>query len=103
MDVINNLTESIDTALENVNTTMVVIAVVVLLIVFFIIFKSSIKFILKLLINTLVGFFLLFVFNKLGAFIGISLAVNWLNAVVAGVLGLPGIALLLILQWLSVI
>lgn len=77
-------------------------AVAVLLLIFFLIFKTSIKIAFKVLINAVIGFILLFVFNGLGSVIGVTLAFNWVNAIVAGILGIPGIALLLILRWLGV-
>ena len=39
------------------------------------------------------------VFSRFGQLLGISLGVNWLNALVLGLLGLPGFGLLLMLQW----
>ena len=82
------------------NPWVIAVAVGLLLVLFFAIFKTSIKIAFKLLINAIVGFVLLFVFNALGSIIGVTLAVNWVNAIVAGVLGIPGIALLLILKWM---
>jgi inhibitor of the pro-sigma K processing machinery len=61
------------------------------------------KIIFKLILNTIIGFLALFVINWLGAFIGISVAVNWLNAIIVGVLGVPGVALILLLKWIFVI
>ena len=63
-------------------------------------FAAPLKLAGKLLVNTLLGFAVLIIVNFLGSFIGISLGVNWINAVVIGLLGLPGVALLLVLQWL---
>ena len=38
-------------------------------------------------------------FSRIGQLLGISLGVNWLNALVLGLLGVPGFGLLLMLQW----
>lgn len=38
-------------------------------------------------------------FSQVGGFIGVSLGVNWVNALVLGLLGIPGFGLLLMLQW----
>ena len=54
----------------------------------------------KLLLNALCGSVFLFIFNVLGSFFELSLGVNWLNAIVAGVLGVPGVVLLLLLKYL---
>ena len=43
---------------------------------------------------------LLFVFNFLGAWFGISLEITWLSAIVTGVFGIPGVVVLLILTYL---
>lgn len=61
-------------------------------------FATPIKWIFKLLINAVVGFVMLFVFNYLGSFVGITLSVGWVSAIVAGALGIPGILLLLLLE-----
>lgn len=62
------------------------------------IFATPVKWALKLLINALIGFVMLFIFNFLGGFIGLSLSVGWLSAIVAGVFGIPGIVLLLLIE-----
>lgn len=84
------------------NPWIIAVAVIALLTVFFMIFKTSIKIAFKILLNAVIGFVLLFVFNTLGNIIGVTLAINWINALVAGILGIPGIALLLVLQWMGI-
>lgn len=54
----------------------------------------------KLFINALLGFVALFLFNFFGDFVGLSLGLNWFNAIVAGVLGVPGIVLLLLIKYI---
>ena len=81
------------------NTAAVVI-VVLLLIGFLSILRKPLKLAFKLLFNTIGGFIAPIFINFFGAIFGISLGVNWVNALVVGVFGLPGVALLLILQWL---
>ena len=63
-------------------------------------FLTPIKFIFKLLINTAVGFVCLWLLNYFGAFFNVSLGLNLVNALVVGVLGVPGVVLLLILKYL---
>ena len=46
-----------------------------------------------------IGLAVLALLQQLGGFLGISLGVNLVYALVLGVLGVPGFALLLILQW----
>lgn len=84
------------------NPWMIGACVIVLVLLFIIIFKTSLKLIFKILINTVVGFCLLYLLNLFGGAFGISLGINWINAIIAGVLGLPGIALLLILRWMGI-
>ncbi len=48
--------------------------------------------------NSLVGAVLLMVFNLLGALVGLSVGVNVVSALVVGILGLPGLITLLIIQ-----
>ena len=63
-------------------------------------FLTPIKWIFKLLINTGIGFVCLWALNYFGAFFGISLGLNWVNALVVGVFGFPGLVLLLLLKYL---
>jgi inhibitor of the pro-sigma K processing machinery len=84
-------------------TTGIIIIVAILVLILLIILRKPIKIIFKLILNTVIGFAALFVINYLGAFIGISVAINWINAVIVGVLGLPGVALVLLLQWIFAI
>lgn len=64
------------------------------------IFTLPVKWIFKLLLNTVLGFVGLFLVNWLGSYIGISLGINVVNAVVVGTFGIPGLILLLLLRWL---
>ncbi len=75
-------------------------AVSVLLWLFVKILKRPIQWVLKLLLNTLIGFVALFIINWLGAYVGLSLGVNWLNAAVVGVFGIPGVVLLLLIKYI---
>ena len=59
-----------------------------------------IKILIKLLINGLIGGIILFVFNLIGGFFGLAIMINPLNAIIVGILGVPGVILLLILQML---
>ena len=52
----------------------------------------------KISINSTCGFFCLWLLNSVAAFTGLYFPVNAVTVVIAGFLGLPGIALLAILQ-----
>ena len=62
--------------------------------------KTPLAWILKFLLHAAMGYAFLFLFNFVGAWIGVSLGLNWLNAAVAGVLGVPGVVLLLLIKYL---
>ena len=54
---------------------------------------------LRLAARSAVGLAVLAQFSQVGQFIGVSLGVNLVNALILGVLGVPGFGLLLMLQW----
>ena len=58
------------------------------------VFSAPLKLALKLLVNTLLGFLALW------AATGIALGLNLWNALIIGILGLPGFVLLLLVQWI---
>ena len=62
--------------------------------------KKPIKWAFKLLLHAVFGFVFLGIFNFVGAWVNLSLAVNWLSAVIAGVLGVPGVILLLVFKYI---
>lgn len=55
------------------------------------------KIILKLILNSLLGAVMLMVLNFVGANFGVLVPLNVINAVTTGVLGVPGVIMLLIL------
>ena len=63
------------------------------------VFSTPIRLVLKLSLNTLLGFIGLWVMQLTAGLTGITLGFNLLNALVIGILGLPGFCLLLLLQW----
>ncbi len=63
---------------------------------------KPIKLVVKLLYNSIIGLVLLLVLNFIGGYIGITIAINLVTVLVAGFLGVPGIILLMILQYLFV-
>ena len=86
---------------------MVMIAVIVLigaagvlLSMSFRLLKKPLAWILKFLLHAAMGYAFLFLFDFVGAWIGVSLGLNWFNAAVTGVLGVPGVVLLLLIKYL---
>ncbi len=63
------------------------------------VFQAPLRLALKLLVNTLLGFLALWAVNLTAGVTGITLGLNLWNALVIGVLGLPGFVLLLLTQW----
>ncbi len=60
---------------------------------------GKLKLIFNLLLNSFLGLLLLAALDLLGDPLGLDLGVNVPNALIVGVLGIPGFALLLILRW----
>jgi len=87
------------TFLEAQDISTIVIAAV-LIVLCILIFRKPVGCLLRLAANTIGGFIALFILNFLGGFIGISLGITWVNALIVGILGLPGVGFLLILPWI---
>lgn len=73
---------------------------VFLLAALFRIFKAPLRLALKLLLNTFLGFLALYLVGLTAPWTGITLGLNLWNALIIGVLGLPGFVLLLLVQWI---
>ena len=63
------------------------------------VFSAPLRLALKLLVNTLLGFLALWAVNLTAGVTGVALGLNLWNALVIGVLGVPGFILLLLVQW----
>ena len=64
------------------------------------IFSAPLRFAFKLLLNTLLGFAALAIFNFFGQYIGVTVGLNLINAVAVAVLGPAGLAVLLFARWI---
>ncbi|MEE3395239.1 MAG: pro-sigmaK processing inhibitor BofA family protein [Candidatus Onthomonas sp.] len=62
-------------------------------------FRKAAKQLVLLALRTGLGGIFLALIAPLGSAMGVSLGVNLFNALVLGVLGLPGLGLLLLLRW----
>ena len=78
------------------DTTLSIFLIAVVILLIFVIFRSSLKLIFKLLLHSLTRCLTLTVVNLLGSFLGVHIAVTLLSCLVAGILGLPGVILLLL-------
>ena len=63
------------------------------------VFSAPLRIALRLLLNTLQGFLVLWAVHLTAGITGIALGLNLWNALVVGVLGVPGFLLLLLVQW----
>ena len=61
--------------------------------------RRPLVWLLRLVLRSSVGLAVLAILSPLGGSMGISLEVNLVNALVLGLLGVPGFGLLLMLQW----
>ncbi|HHV46268.1 MAG TPA: pro-sigmaK processing inhibitor BofA [Tissierellia bacterium] len=59
-----------------------------------------IKLLIKLIVNGVLGGILLLIVNFIGSFIGFSIVINPFTAVIAGIFGIPGVILLIVLQYI---
>lgn len=59
---------------------------------------APIKLIFKLLINAIIGFVVLFVVNFIAGYVGFYLDFTLINALIVGILGVPGVILLILLK-----
>ena len=73
------------------------IGIIVLIFAFGKLFLFPIKVVLKVVLNSILGGILLMVFNMLGQSFGVMIPFNVLNAGIVGILGLPGVIMLLLL------
>ena len=90
---------------QNLRSLGVVSGVLLVLALLFVIriIRKPTKLVLKLLINTVLGFVLLFVINLFGHRFGIGVELTWVNALVTGVFGIPGLTVLMILRFVNIL
>ena len=75
------------------NLVLFVVAVAIILLILKIIGKS-VKTLIGVLVNALIGFIVLYVLQL----VGMPVTVDWLSALIVGILGIPGLVIVLILQ-----
>lgn len=79
------------------NIIMILIGLILAVILLRLIF-GSIKKIAGLIVNSILGAIALMIINFFGAYIGISVSVNIITAIITGIFGIPGIIFLIIFQ-----
>lgn len=75
-------------------------AVLLVLLITAKVFAAPLKVLAKVILNTALGLGALALLNATSALTGFSLGLNLFNALVLGILGMPGIGLLLLVQWI---
>ena len=84
--------------METLSGLLLIAAVIVGIILLIKLLSAPFRWIIKLLLNALMGFAMLFVVNFFCGFLGIELGVKLINALIAGFLGIPGIVLLVAIK-----
>ena len=64
--------------------------------------RQPLKLALRVVLNSALGLGVLWLLNSTAPVTGLTLGVNWFNALTVGVLGLPGLGLLLLVKWVLV-
>lgn len=82
----------------DVNIIITVVICIIFLLIFGKIFLLPVKKIFKLVINTGLGALAIFVINTIGTSFGFHIGLNIINALIVGILGIPGAALLILLK-----
>lgn len=77
----------------------IAIAVLFLALIAFKLFSAPLRLALRVGANTALGFLALIALDLFSPLLGLHIAVNLVNALIVGVLGLPGLALLVLMQW----
>ena len=72
--------------MENIESILIVIGVIVGAVLFIKLLSIPMKLIVKLLLNALSGFVMLFIFNFIAQFAGFSLSITPLSCIIAGIL-----------------
>lgn len=67
------------------------------LVILYVIIKL-LKWPIKLLLNGILGVVMLYLVNMVGVYFDFSIPINIINALIAGILGIPGIVILIIFQ-----
>lgn len=80
------------------NTLIVYLACICFLFLFGRIFILPIKSVLKLVLNSILGGVIIYVINLIGGVFSFHIGLNYITAILTGILGIPGVVLLIILK-----
>lgn len=79
---------------------LVFIGAIIALVILVKIFSWPLKKIIGLVINVFIGAVLLWIINYFGASFNFSIPFNWITAAIVGFLGIPGVIILAIMQFI---
>ena len=82
---------------------LIAIALLFLALILFKLFTAPLRLALKVAGNTALGFLALAALDLCSGVTGLHIGVNLINALLVGILGLPGLALLVLLQWVFLV
>lgn len=83
------------------NTLLAYLFGIILLYILVKVLFIPLKYLGKLMINAVVGGAALWALNVFGGVVGIQIGINIVTALVVGLLGIPGVLLLLVLQYIK--
>lgn len=86
--------------MENIQSVAVYVLGLILALLIARIMSKPLKFMLRIVFNTLIGGVILILINTIGAEWGILMGVNPVTAAITGILGVPGIILLFVLKYI---
>lgn len=81
---------------------IIIVAAIVLLLAKFI-FKVNTKRLIELIVNIILGIVVIWLINTFGSSLGISIPLNFITALVVGILGIPGVIILVLLNLIGII
>lgn len=82
------------------HTAIIYLACILCVLIVGRIFYVPIRYIVKLLINSVLGGILLYILNIVGGAFGVHIGIHIGTAIIVGILGIPGAILLIVLQCL---
>ncbi len=81
-----------------INNVLIILSCVITMLIVGVVFKISIIKILKLIFNSILGGFLIYFINQIGAPFNLHIGLNIITSIFIGIFGIPGAVLLLLLK-----
>lgn len=85
-----------------IEITALALVVLFLLVAVARLLHRPLKLALRVVLNSAMGLLALWLLDSAAPVTGLTLGVNWFNALTVGVLGVPGLGLLLLVKWVLV-